>query len=136
MRLTKIQVCKLFGVFDHTIPLNLLDRITIIHGPNGYGKTAMLQMVQSLLGNRFARLRRVPFERFILNLEDGREISVTKKFSSKAESEQEESAATLVFQIKSPAQNPEEFALPFSPLRDGLRIPLEMIDSIRIAKPI
>ncbi len=52
MRLTKIQVTKLFGVFDHTIPLNLAERITIIHGPNGFGKTAMLQMVQSLLQNQ------------------------------------------------------------------------------------
>jgi len=42
MRLTKIQAFKLFGVFDHTIPLNSTDLITIIHGPNGYGKTAML----------------------------------------------------------------------------------------------
>ncbi len=78
MRLTKIHVTKLFGVFDHTIPLNLADRITIIHGPNGFGKTAMLQMVQSILGNRFARLRRVPFDRFGLKLEDDRELSVTK----------------------------------------------------------
>ena len=98
MRLTKIQVTKLFGVFDHTIPLNLAERITIIHGPNGFGKTAVLQMVQSLLGNRFARLRRVPFESFTLNLEDGRELSVTKKFPSKAETEREESSATLLFE--------------------------------------
>src|SRR5204863_6288845 len=99
MRLTKIQVTKLFGVFDHTIPLNLADRITIIHGPNGFGKTAMLQMVQSLLGNRFARLRRVPFERFVINLEDGRELSVTRKFPSKTEAERDESAATLLFEL-------------------------------------
>ena len=39
MRLTKIHVTKLFGVFDHTIPLNLDDRITIIHGPNGFGNS-------------------------------------------------------------------------------------------------
>ena len=41
-RLTKIEVVNLFGVFRHVIPLNLTDRITIIHGPNGYGKTALL----------------------------------------------------------------------------------------------
>jgi hypothetical protein len=128
MRLTNIQVTKLFGVFDHTIPLNLADRITIIHGPNGFGKTAMLQMVQSLLGNRFARLRRVPFESFMLNLEDGRELSVTKKFPSKAEAEREESSATLLFELKTPGKESEKFALPSSPLREGLRFPLEMIE--------
>jgi predicted ATP-dependent endonuclease of OLD family len=128
MRLKKIQITKLFGVFDHTIPLNLADRITIIHGPNGFGKTAMLQMVQSLLGNRFARLRRVPFESFILNLEDGRELSVTKKFPSKVEVEREESSATLLFELKTPGREPDKFALPSSPLREGLRIPLELIE--------
>jgi len=128
MRLTKIEVIKLFGVFGHTIPLNSPDRITIIHGPNGFGKTAMLQMVQSLLGNQFAKLRRVPFERFILNLEDGREISVTKKFPSKTEIEREESTATLLFHLKTPGQNSEEFALPFTLSRESLRFPLEMID--------
>jgi ABC-type lipoprotein export system ATPase subunit len=128
MRLTKIQVCKLFGVFDHTIPLNLVDRITIIHGPNGFGKTAMLQMVQSLLGNRFSRLRRVPFESFIINFEDGREISVTKKFPPKAEAEREESAAALFFQLKIPGHKTEDFTLPYSPSKDMVRFPLELID--------
>ena len=65
MRLSRIEVSKLFGVFDHVIPLNLSDRITIIHGPNGYGKTAVLLMVQSGLGNRFAKLRRVQFEKLV-----------------------------------------------------------------------
>src|SRR6266446_8092746 len=128
MRLTKIEVCKLFGVFNHTIPLNSPDRITIIHGPNGFGKTAMLQMVQSLLRNQFAKLRRVPFERFILNLEDGREISVTKKFPSKSEAEREETTATLLFHVKVPGKNSEEFPLPFNLSRENLRFPLELID--------
>ena len=111
MRLTKIQVRKLFGVFDHVIPLRSPDRITIIHGPNGFGKTAMLQMVQSLLGNQFAKLRRVPFEQFVLSMEDGREISVTKKFH-KPEAEREEASATLLFHLKVPGRNPEDFPLP------------------------
>jgi predicted ATP-dependent endonuclease of OLD family len=128
MRLTKIQVSKLFGVFDHVIPLNLDDRITIIHGPNGFGKTAMLQLVQSVLGNQFSKLRRVPFETFTLNLEDGRELSVTKQFSTKDVTDREENSATLLFTFKIPNEAHKEFSLPFSPLKDGLRIPLEMID--------
>ncbi len=39
MRIAQISITGLFGVFDHVIPLNLDDRITIIHAPNGYGKT-------------------------------------------------------------------------------------------------
>ncbi len=128
MRLSKIQVSKLFGVFDHTVSLNLADRITIIHGPNGYGKTAVLLLVQSLLGNRFGKLRRVPFQTFAVTLEDGREISVHKDFPSKGEAEKEEQNATLVFRLKVAKQIQEEFKLPFLGFREGFRFSLEMIE--------
>lgn len=62
MRIKSISVRGLFGVFDHTIPMNLDDRITIIHGPNGFGKTALLRIIQSLFLSRIGRLRRTPFD--------------------------------------------------------------------------
>ena len=42
MRLAQVTVTGLFGVFDHPIPIHLKERITIMHGPNGYGKTIIL----------------------------------------------------------------------------------------------
>src|ERR1035437_7111197 len=98
MRLTKIQVSKLFGVFDHTIELKLSDRITIIHGPNGFGKTAMLVMIQCLLGNKFSKLRRIPFERFNLTMEDGRHISVTRKSLAKPDADEKKAGISLEFE--------------------------------------
>ncbi|WP_445174901.1 AAA family ATPase, partial [Microcoleus sp.] len=44
MRINKISVTKLFGVFNHQVSFNMEDRITIIHGPNGFGKTALLRI--------------------------------------------------------------------------------------------
>jgi predicted ATP-binding protein involved in virulence len=38
MRIQQISVNGLFGIFDHVIPLNMDERITIIHGPNGFEK--------------------------------------------------------------------------------------------------
>jgi energy-coupling factor transporter ATP-binding protein EcfA2 len=78
MRLTRIQVTGLFGLFNHTIRLRLNDRITIIHGPNGFGKTAILQMTQALLTNQFSTFRRMPFHSFSVSFDDGSEIQVTK----------------------------------------------------------
>ena len=49
MRVKKIGVKGLFGVFDHEIPLENVDRVTIILGPNGFGKTVMLRMVAALV---------------------------------------------------------------------------------------
>jgi len=48
MRLQEIRTHKLFRLFDHVIPLNMDERITIIHGPNGYGKTAILRMIAGI----------------------------------------------------------------------------------------
>jgi predicted ATP-binding protein involved in virulence len=47
-RIKQISVKNLFGMFDHTISLNLDERITIIHGPNGFGKTAILRLLDTL----------------------------------------------------------------------------------------
>ncbi len=45
MRIQQISVNGLFGIFDHVISLNVDERITIIHGPNVFGKTAILRML-------------------------------------------------------------------------------------------
>ena len=45
MRITNISVKGLFGMFDHEIPLNQESRITIVHGPNGVGKTILIHLI-------------------------------------------------------------------------------------------
>src|SRR6266545_6654030 len=70
MRVKEISVKKLFGVFDHSIPLNMEERITIIHGPNGYGKTIMLRMLDGFFNSRYAVWRTTPFEEFRIDFED------------------------------------------------------------------
>jgi predicted ATP-binding protein involved in virulence len=71
MRVKGISVKKLFGVFDHSIPLNMEERITIIHGPNGYGKTIMLRMLDGFFHSRYAVWRTTPFEEFRIDFDDG-----------------------------------------------------------------
>jgi predicted ATP-binding protein involved in virulence len=71
MRLTKVRVTKLFGLFDHEIPLNLGERITIIHGPNGFGKTIVLRMLAALISGKYDLFREVPFETFAVESDEG-----------------------------------------------------------------
>jgi ABC-type cobalamin/Fe3+-siderophores transport system ATPase subunit len=78
MRLKEIKVKKLFGVFDHSIPLKMEDRITIIHGLNGYGKTTILQMVQAVMQGQFSRLRKVPFAELSLAFDNEQELRITR----------------------------------------------------------
>ncbi len=70
MRVKGISVKKLFGVFDHSIPLNMEERITIIHGPNGFGKTIMLRMLDGFFNSRYAVWRTTPFEEFRVDFDD------------------------------------------------------------------
>ena len=71
LRLQRIEVDGLFGIYDHRIDLNLHDRVTLLHGPNGVGKTSVLRMVDALLRNNFACFKRIQFARFLLGFEDG-----------------------------------------------------------------
>lgn len=79
MRIVEIEIEDLFGTFHHRIPLNTDDRITIIHGPNGFGKTILLEMVHGLFHGRYAKLRRIPFGKLAVRLDDGKRIVVRKE---------------------------------------------------------
>ena len=76
MRITEVVVEGLFGIFDHTISLNAEERITIIHGPNGFGKTILLQMLNGLFNNKFTEFRSIPFRKFEVRFEEGSAIWV------------------------------------------------------------
>ena len=71
LRLQRIVADGLFGTYNHDIHLNLHDRVTLLHGPNGVGKTAILGMTSALLQERFEYFNKVPFSRFLLLFHDG-----------------------------------------------------------------
>jgi hypothetical protein len=70
-RLVLIQVLGLFGVFDHAIPLGDESNITVIHGPNGVGKTIILRMIREVFSGKPDVLARIPFDNLILEFESG-----------------------------------------------------------------
>jgi predicted ATP-binding protein involved in virulence len=77
-RLKHVRVTNLFGMFNHNVPLNTVERVTIIHGPNGYGKTIILRMVEGLLTGNHAVFRKVPFDEFELTFMDGHTLALRR----------------------------------------------------------
>ena len=77
IRLESIEIDGLFGLYDHRIDLNLKDRVTLLHGPNGVGKTTTLGMVDALLRRNMGYFGRLPFRRFLLRFEDETELALT-----------------------------------------------------------
>ena len=87
MRIKQISVSGLFGIFDHVIPLNMDDRITVIHGPNGFGKTAMLRILNGLFNSRYSELRTIPFSKFCVEFDDDSNIEIIKNTDNSKEIE-------------------------------------------------
>ena len=94
LRVRAIRVEGLFGLYDHDIPLNQEQRVTILHGPNGVGKTVLLRMTHGLFTGRVSELSRVPFRRFEVELSNGVRVTVTQ--SSEQDPEPGRSLSRLV----------------------------------------
>lgn len=78
MRIQQISVNGLFGIFDHVVPLNHDERVTIIHGPNGFEKTAILRILNSFFNSRYSELRKIPFKEFKIELDSNEIIEIKK----------------------------------------------------------
>ena len=76
LRLQRVEVEGLFGIYDHRIDLKLNDHVTLLHGQNGVGKTTLLRMINALLRGDIAYFSRVPFTRFLLTFQDGASLEL------------------------------------------------------------
>jgi energy-coupling factor transporter ATP-binding protein EcfA2 len=76
--LTGIEVTGLFGVFDHRISLNRTDRITVLLAPNGFGKTAILRLINAFLAGQYEEFFRTPISTFRATFSDGRHIEIRR----------------------------------------------------------
>jgi hypothetical protein len=82
MRIKQISVSGLFGIFDHVIPLNMDERITVIHGPNGFGKTAMLRILNGFFNSQYSELQTIPFSKFCIEFDDGSNVEIIKNVNN------------------------------------------------------
>jgi len=75
LRIKSIKVTGLFGLYDHLVALKD-DRVTVIHGPNGVGKTVFLKLTNSFLSGRYNEIIRVPFKKFEILFDDNSVASI------------------------------------------------------------
>lgn len=78
MQIVRIQLEKLFGVFDHDIPLNAKEHITILHGLNGFGKTTILRMLDSFFNGSLLLLFQIPFDALCISFDDDSQLRITQ----------------------------------------------------------
>lgn len=66
MKLIRLQIEKLFDIFDYDIPIENKDNLLIITGPNGFGKTKILNIIYHFFRKEFEYFDKLVFERIIL----------------------------------------------------------------------
>jgi predicted ATP-binding protein involved in virulence len=82
MRIIGFSIYGLYGIFDHDVELKLEERVTIIHGPNGYGKTTLLRLVHTVCAGNLTEVSRTPFQTFVIRFDDGRRLEIKRSLTT------------------------------------------------------
>jgi len=77
MELKSIRIQKLFGLFDYNIELNNAEDLTILTGPNGYGKTTILNIIYNLFNQRFFYFQKLNFELISFLFSENKRIDIS-----------------------------------------------------------
>lgn len=77
--LESIKIKKLFGLFDYHITLNISENITILTGPNGYGKTTILNIIYHFFNQQFSYFQKLNFESISFEFSENKRMELTKK---------------------------------------------------------
>lgn len=126
MRITQISVYGLFGIFDHAIPLNTNERITIIHGPNGFGKTAILRILNGFFNSRYSELRAIPFDRFQVEFDNSQIIEIERN----SKGFQETGRVEIVFHFHKPKSKSLFFPLEQVKVSPDMSFPVGVLDDV------
>jgi predicted ATP-binding protein involved in virulence len=78
MKLLGIKITKLFDLFDYDISLENEENLLILTGPNGFGKTMILNIIYNFFNKRFFFFHWLIFEKIELILENDTSVSIYK----------------------------------------------------------
>lgn len=82
-RVRRVSVKNLFGWLDHDVELRREERVTILIGPNGVGKTRLLELVAAVAQGRVDQLVGVPFDELRIDFDDDRAVVVRRPADAK-----------------------------------------------------
>ncbi len=118
LRLSKVVVRDLFGLYDHTISVNLSERVTIVHGPNGIGKTVLLGLVSAVFDGRYLELVKFPFKALELAFVEGALLTISNPGYAEQDSPVGGDASTsrLSFTLTGASPATQQFEFRFDPM--------------------
>jgi predicted ATP-binding protein involved in virulence len=122
MMLRELVIEDLFGEFTHPIIFKTEDGLTLLHGPNGVGKTTTLRALDTLFNKKLRTLRNLPFRALHVEFDNGDRLQVSKVTPN------EQHAATLEFILNPKVGRSQTWT--YSPKRSELDIPLSVVEDI------
>lgn len=127
MQIRQISVNDLFGIFNHIIPLNTNERITIIHSPNGFGKTAMLRLLNGFFNSRYSVFHTIPFTKFRVDFSDGSSVEVIKQLDI---SEKKKNKDSITFDFYKNNSSKESFSFEVDRNQPDSSFSIDIIDEV------
>ena len=78
MKIRSLKIEKLFELFNYDISFQKNENILIITGPNGFGKTMVLNIIFNLFDRNFLFFYKLVFHKIIFFLDENIEIAILK----------------------------------------------------------
>ncbi|MFB7457558.1 AAA family ATPase [Streptomyces sp. NPDC056188] len=103
-KLVRVEVSQLLGRFDHQIPFSAEKDFVILHGPNGIGKTKLLELIDATFSINLQTISEIPFRSAEFTFSDGSVITIerTGQEALPGMGEDESLSEDLKFQLKQP----------------------------------
>jgi predicted ATP-binding protein involved in virulence len=78
MNISSVKIFGLFEIFNYDISFENGSNVLIITGPNGFGKTMVLNIISNFFGRRFSFFQKLIFSKIELSLDDGTVVHMRK----------------------------------------------------------
>ncbi|MEJ9280114.1 AAA family ATPase [Ureibacillus thermosphaericus] len=97
MKLIKVYVKKL--LFRYSYRLEFRNNITIIHAPNGRGKSMLLKLIKAVINEEYEEINEIPFESLNLYFDNGDFIFVKKMIFKDKNQRDSSNISKLFFEV-------------------------------------
>ena len=128
MKINSLKVCGLFERFNHDLKCRSDERIMIMSGPNGSGKTMILRIIDVLFNHHLLRLASMPFREVSVSFDDGSNLIVVRVVREEDQEESGPSELQLIFQPT--CGEPETFQVKVQIDPKELGFPVDAIEDI------